>query len=186
MKTGLYHILILSLVLLLSSCDKQGTASSYISIDGQEWELDQGHYQLYTRETKETVEQWHTLKLYSTGLEMDSETQVSGNGVYIQMNLHPLSSSDIIGNYIFRKNFVNDGKSASEQYPTIGIINTDSTITYSDLKTGTTCDVTQDGDKYVIEIEGYISEWKEINNTWVEDSIPLSAYYKGELEHEDD
>lgn len=174
-------LLIASIIILLVRCEKPETTRSYITIDGQEWELHQGYYKLFTRSANDANENWHQLALYSKEIN-EGDGELSGSGVFVHMNLHPLDSSSIEGNYTFKDAFVNDGSSASELFPSISILSPDSTIEYGDLKTGTRCDVTLQNEKYLIEIEGYIIEWNELDGVWVEGSIPFSIYYEGELE----
>lgn len=62
------------------------------------------------------------------------------------------------------------------------IASKDTVIKYGDMIAGTSCDIKDKDGIYTIEMEGYISEWIEVNSVWVEDSIPFSLYYEDKLQ----
>lgn len=190
-KSLLSVIIVLSLSLFMISCEESGesTSESYMMIDGKKYELNFGTFMLTTNDWGHgSITNWHDVALYSDGLNILENSwggdSIVGDGAFMGFTVHPLDSTSIVGNFTFPVNeWVWDGTMATHGMP--GVISPDTSIYFGDMKGGSTCNISLEGDIYTIEIEGYTMEWVNDGGTWSTDSSVFELYYKGTLEEEE-
>lgn len=195
MKTTFYKsllsvIIALAVSLFMISCEEDGdaTSDSYMKIGSKTYELNHGTFMLSTVDWgADVVQCWHEVALYSNGLSiLDNQwggDSIAGDGSFMIFSVHPTDSTTIVGEYTFKYDWVWDGTRASHGMP--AVVTPDTTIYFGEMKEGTTCSISMEGDIYTIAIDGYTLEWVQQDEEWTEDSTAFELHYSGTLVEEE-